>query len=203
MLFRNHLLLALLITIFINTNVEADSLLGRDVDNNSHTMYSLFVKYLPTAYVMQHVYEESSVKHDAPVLEIGWNQTKAVYTRLFWSLDVYGRMIKVDDSLYGDGDNTVYGIGVTTSALHRTFFGQDKSYDISLGIGLDATGKIELTDKNGQKNDLYSDDAHTASDILFFEPAIGIKYDSFSFMLGYKLFYTKVGTPTVTLKYYF
>lgn len=197
------LLTALFTTAILYTHACADSVLGRDVDQaHSNTMYSLYVKYLPVSYVT--AYDET--EYDAPVLEAGWSQAVATYTRLYWMLNVYGRVVMVDDSEYGDGRVNYFGGGVGTSIVHKTFFGKNKSYELGLGIGLDFNQDIEVTDATGTKTaageDTYGD-GNTAVDPFYIEPTIGIKYEMFSFTVGYKFFYTGVGTPTVALKYYF
>ena len=203
---KNSILLVLLLGTFISLNAQDSSIFGRDLEGVKHNkMISVFARYSPSAYVaLLDIDDEIRESYDTQLIDFGVNITGAMYTRLYYSIDFYARMAKVDDSEYGDGDVNAFGGGVGFGLMHKTFFGKGDSYDIGFHAGIDIFSDIEITDHNGNKE---LKDPHSGNvDGFFFEPSIGITYDPFAILVGYK-FVTSLshvdGMPTITIKYFF
>ncbi len=201
---KKSLIVAILLSAFMYTEAMADSILGRDVDNQDpqNTMVSLFARYTPTTVALGDVDFEKEEEHDAQVLDIGIYYSFALYTRLYLGANAYLKVAKIDDTLYGDSENTVYGGGIGGGLIHKTFFGLNKSYDLGLNFGLDVMGDIDLTDKNGRIDNALD----YGLGGFYLEPTIGITYDPFGILIGYKFltnFAGKNAMPTIALKYIF
>ncbi len=201
---KKSLIVAILLSAFMYAEAGADSIWGRDVDSSKQNqMVSLFGRYSPTAYVALGN-DEIINKYDTEIIDVGVNITGALYTRLYFSLDFYARMATVDDSEYGEGDIKAFGGGVGAGLVHKTFFGKGNSYDIGANVGIDVFGSIDVTSPYGsqQKTSVQNSTAEG----FFFEPTIGITYDPFSILVGYKVvttLYNTDGMPTITVRYFF
>ena len=198
------LVLTFLLALSIQNTFASDSILGKKIESSDRVgLPSVIIRYSPSTFMLGSEYYGYGEKHDAHVIEIGIDGSYPIYSRLYFEGGLGGIITKVDDTLYGDGDATAYGFYSELGVVHKTFFGRKKSYDLALRIGLSSLlTDLELTDKNGDLDTVRDDDLS----IFYIEPTIGINYNQFAILIGYK-FITNIdfekSMPTLALKYYF
>lgn len=181
----------------------ADSILGKKLEEQEQiALPSVIVRYSPTTLALgseKYGFEE---EHDANIFEIGIDGSYPIYSRLYFEGGLGVIIASIDDSLYGDGDVTGYGFYTELGVAHKTFFGRKKSYDFALRVGVSGLGTVELTDADGNLDNLDEDDLS----VFYIEPTIGINFNQFAVLVGYK-FITNINhnksMPTLALKYYF
>ena len=194
--------IAIALILSIQNTFASDSILGKRTKGQA-SLPSIIVRYSPSTFMLGDEYYGYGEEHDAHVIEIGIDGLFPMYSRLYFEGGLGGIITKVDDTLYGDGDATAYGFYSELGVVHKTFFGRKKSYDLALRIGLSSLlTDLELTDKNGNLDTVRDDDLS----IFYIEPTIGINYNQFAILIGYK-FITNIdfekSMPTLALKYYF
>ena len=197
--------LTAMVFILVTQNIFAsDSILGREIDAKDQVgLPSLLVRYAPTTMALGNEEDGFGEEHDIHVFEIGLNGSYPLYSRLYFEGGLGAMIANVDDSLYGDGNINWYGFYSELGIVHKTFFGQKKSYDFGFRVGISGfLSGGDLTNKNGELTDVD----HDGLSLLYFEPAIGINYNQFAILIGYKFVTDTVfnnSMPTLALKYYF
>jgi hypothetical protein len=197
-------ILAIVFILGVQNIFAADSIIGRELEPQEKvSLPSIVVRYLPTTIALGSESSGFGEEHDANIIELGINGSWPMYSRLYFEGGLGGSIVIVDDSQYGDGDATAYGVYTELGVVHKTFFGRKKSYDFALRVGISGLlTDLELTDTDGYLKGVRDDDLS----IFYTEPSIGINYNRFALFVGYKFLTNTIvnkSMPTIALKYYF
>ncbi|MGB5965879.1 MAG: hypothetical protein WBF77_06470 [Sulfurimonadaceae bacterium] len=197
-------IMAIVFILSLQDVFASDSIFGRKLEVQEQVMLpSVIVRYSPTTIALGSEWSGFGEEHDADVFEIGIDGSYPIYSRLYFEGGLGGVIANVDDRLYGNSDAKGYGFYTELGLAHKTFFGQKKSYDIALRVGVTGLlSDLELTNESGNLEAVDEDDLS----IFYIEPTIGINYNQFALLVGYKFLTNTVinkSMPTLALKYYF